>query len=433
MVATTFSFSIGNTFAQSAADPADVLKLPPSRRDGTAGVIMPATQLVEEQAQADESASAPIGASGTVPGSAETFASDDPASSASASHAAAGLNNPQVAAVAPGAKKAAPMPRLKGQVTFCVPMGTPIKLKLATVPLFKMNLMNRDLEGNLLPAQVNMPITAKVSEDIYVDDSKVIPAGTVFKGRVSKVFPPRRNGRPGSVALEFNQFQTPDGRRFAFHVEANNTRKSTWKSKARGTGRLAAHAAGGAIVGALIAYQLFGYQGTVAMHGYNVAGGAAAGALTGIGIALWQKGKKAVLEPGDDLNMQIDRDMLIPAATAPTAKKAPPSLDGLEVHVLKSKLIKDGLDGYQLRIKATVLNDTDREFRSLDLYMLDELGKRHSVVSDADDKAEVIFHVDPHSMKDVYFSFAVEFPKLKRKLILVDPLSRRVIHEQQLP
>lgn len=323
---------------------------------------------------------------------------------------------------------------LKGQVAYCVPMGTPIKLKLATVPLFKMNLMNRDLDGSLLPAQVNMPITAKVSEDIYVDDNKVIPEGTVFKGRVTKVFPPRRNGRPGSVALEFNEFKTPDGRRFAFHVEANNTRKSTWKSKARSTGRIAAHAAGGAIVGALIAYQLFGMQATIAMHGYNVAGGAAAGALTGIGIALWTKGKKAVLEPGDDLNMEIDRDMLIPAATAPTVKKAPPVLDGLEVHIVKHKLVKDGLDGHQLHIKATILNDTDRRIRSTDLYMIDDLGKKHSVVSDTDiEKSEVVFHVEPNSIRDVTFSFAVEFPKLKRKLVVVDPVTRKVIHEQRLP
>lgn len=339
---------------------------------------------------------------------------------------------PPVAGQPTGAARP-PQPMLKGQVNYCVPMGTPIKMKLATVPLFKMNLMNRDLEGNLLPAKMNAPVTAKVTEDIYVDDNKVIPAGTVFKGRVSQVFPPRRVGRPGAYALEFNTFTTPDGRTFKFHVAADSKQKSTWKTKARGAGRIAAHAAGGAIVGALVAYKIFGLEQTIAMHGYNIAGGAAAGAAVGIAIALWTKGKKAVLEPGDDLNMHFDSDLLIPAATAPTVKKEPPKLEGLEIHILKSKLMKDGLDGHQLRIKAVVLNETDRELRSMDLFMIDDNGKRHSVVTDSDERAETIFHIEPGSQRQIYFAFEVEYPKLKRKLVWIDPISRRVLHEQPLP
>lgn len=339
----------------------------------------------------------------------------------------------QAAPPAVQGQRPAALPMLKGQATYCVPMGTPIKLKLATVPLYKMNLMNRGLDGELLPAQVNMPITAKVSEDIYIDDNKVIPEGTVFEGRVTKIFPPRRNGRNGSCAMEFNTFRTPDGRKFAFHVDANNTLKSTFKTKARGAGRLAAHAAGGAIVGALVAYQLFGMQGTIAMEGYNIAGGAAAGAIVGLGISWWNKGKKAVLEPGEDLNMQFDSDLLIPAASAPKVKKAPPALKGLEMQILQQKLIKDGLDGHQLRIKALVLNETNRRLRSMDLFMVDDLGKRHSVVADGDEKAEVIFHIEPDSMREIYFSFNVEFPKLKRKLVWIDPMTRQVIHEERLP
>src|SRR5262249_17270796 len=154
----------------------------------------------------------------------------------------------------------------------------------------------------------------------------------------------------------FGSFQTPDGRKFSFHAEADNIRKSTAKSKLKGAGIITAHMAGGAVVGALIAYEIFGLQETIAMHGYNIAGGAAAGALMALGVALMRHGPKAVLEPGDDLNMEIDKDLLIPAATAPTVKAPPPSIPGFEIQVLKTKVIKDGIDGYLLQVKAQIEN-----------------------------------------------------------------------------
>lgn len=91
--------------------------------------------------------------------------------------------------------------------------------------------------------------------------------------------PPRRVQRPGWLEISFDQLNLPDGRRFAFNAQADNFKQSTIKSKARGVGMVVANAAGGAIVGALVAYQLFGMRGTVATHGYNIAGGAAGGAL----------------------------------------------------------------------------------------------------------------------------------------------------------
>src|SRR6185437_4282617 len=55
---------------------------------------------------------------------------------------------------------------LQGGVTYTVPRGTPIKLKLAGVPSHPMNLVNRDLDGNLYPAKLGEQISARISEDI---------------------------------------------------------------------------------------------------------------------------------------------------------------------------------------------------------------------------------------------------------------------------
>ncbi|HEY9790906.1 MAG TPA: hypothetical protein V6D22_10935 [Candidatus Obscuribacterales bacterium] len=333
------------------------------------------------------------------------------------------------------AHKAAGSPvMLKGGVTYCVPSGTPIKLKLASVPSFGMRALQRDLDGNLIPAEVDEKISAKVTEDIYVDDEKVIPAGTIFYGKVSKIFPPKHVGRPGSLAISFGAFETPDGRKFAFRAEANNTRKSTTKSKLKGAGIIAAHMGGGAVVGALIAYQIFGLQETIAMHGYNIAGGAAAGALMGLGVALWRKGPRAVLEPGDDLNMDIDQDLLIPAATAPTVKAPLPKIPGLDIRILKTKLVKDGIDGNLLRINAQIDNNSNHRLQSIDLFVEDDNGERYPVVPDMhEEHSDMLFTVNPYSSRFVSCDFALEYPKLKRRLIWLDHDSRQVIIEEPLP
>lgn len=323
---------------------------------------------------------------------------------------------------------------LKGGVTFCVPKGTEIKLKMATVPMAGMRMLNRDMDGKLPPAQLNQEITAKTTEDIYVDDNKVIPQGTVFHGHVSHIFPPKRVGRPGSLVLTFDTFERPDGKKFAFHIEANNTRKSTAKSKAKGFGIITAHAAGGAVVGALVAYQIFGLQSTIAMHGYNIAGGAAAGALMGTAVALMRHGPEAVLEPGDDLNMEIDTDMLIPAATAPVVKAPSIGVPGLGMKVLSTKVVSDGLDGHQLRVKAEVQNNTKLHLQSIDLFLEDDNGARFPVVADCEEQhSDMLFTIDPYSSRTINVEFGVEYPKLKRKLVWVDHNTRQPIFEAKLP
>lgn len=307
---------------------------------------------------------------------------------------------------------------LKGGVTYVVPKGTPLKLKLATIPIPELRQELRDEEGNLQPAQLNQVVTAKITEDLFIDDNKVIPEGTVFHGKVSKLIAPRHVGRPGHLEIKFDHFTTPDGRSFAFKVEANNFKPSTPKTKLKGFGEIMAHAAGGAAVGTLIAYQLFGMRGTIATHGYNIAGGAAAGAVAGIGWALWRRGKDAVLEPGDEFQMAIDTDLLIPAATNPSPKKPPISLPGLEIELVKKKTFKDPLGGGRMwRLELSVLNQTRHRLNSIDLFLEDELGNRYPVAPDIDDETETVFHIDPLCTTHVSVAFRCEFPKLKHKLI----------------
>jgi hypothetical protein len=326
---------------------------------------------------------------------------------------------------------------LKGGVQFLVPQGTGIKLKLASVPTNGMRLLDRDLDGNLYPAKAGDEITARTSEDLYVDDNKVLPEGTVFHGSVSKILPARRLARPGSLEISFDSFTTPDGRKFAFAVQADNKEASTAKTKLKGFGRLSAHFAGGAIVGALVAYQIFGLHNTIAMHGYNIAAGAGAGGLLATGFAIMDKGHPAQLEPGDDLNMQIDADLLLPAAVEPTAKGEDKYLlPGLEIKVEKTKLIKDGLGGHILRVQMIVRNNSNRELNSVDAFCEDTNGTRNPLCMGSEIDVETndyIFNIYPHHSKRCNVSFQIEYPKLKRSLVWLDHDNRQICYKQPLP
>jgi hypothetical protein len=315
---------------------------------------------------------------------------------------------------------------LEGGVQYLVPKGTPLKLKLATVPTNGMKLLDRDMEGNLYPAKLGQIITAKTSEDIYVDDHKVVPEGTVFHGKVAKLVPPRRLHRDGWLQISFDRFTTPDGRTFAFHAQADNFRPSTNKSKAKEAGRVAYHALGGAIVGTMVAYQLMGLHETISMHGYNLAAGAGGGAILAAGFAMADKGANAVLEPGDDMNMQIDTDLLMPAAVEATVKSGPNNRPGVTIKVVSSKLIGDGFGGHILRVTIDVDNQSDESLNSIDLFAEDSNGTRLPLVAGPDDTSEFLFEVEPQSSRREVINFEVEYHKLKRQLVWLDHHTRAV-------
>lgn len=322
---------------------------------------------------------------------------------------------------------------LKGEVDYCVPAGTPIKLKLATVPTSGLRLMDRDLEGNLRPAQLGQPITAKTTEDIYIDSNKVIPLGTTFYGYVSKLHAPRRLARPGHLEIKFEKLKLPDGRTFEFGIRADNYKPSTMKSKAKGLGRVLSYTGGGAAMGAIIAYQVSGLSQTISMHGYNIAAGAAVGAIAATTYAMMKKGKAAVLEPGDDLNMNIDADLLMPVSTRPTPKKAPRQLAGLEVAILKTKDSSDGLGGRLKRIDMQIDNNTKSMLKTIDFYLEDTNGNRAPVSASQDDEnSEMNVDIPPYSIEKLRLHFAMEYPKLKHRLIILDHNTRRVAHVVEL-
>ena len=321
---------------------------------------------------------------------------------------------------------------LKGEVNYLVPQGTPFHLKLASIPSNGMHLADRDLEGNLYPAKLGSEITAKTSEDIYVDDKNVIPEGTVFHGTVSKLLPPRTVNRKGWMQISFTHFVTPDGRKFSFSAQADNFKTSTAKTKLQGAGYLASHAAGGAIVGALAAWYVCGTHYTIAMHGYNIAGGAAAGALLATAYAVAKHGDHATLEPGDDFKMQLDTDLLMPAAVEASHAPKYVNREGIEIKIAHRRMEKDGLGGYLYRVDATIDNNTDEPLKSVDIFCKDDNEHMLPIIAGTEFDSEFLFEVEAHSQKHVIMNFQVEFPKVKRQLVCLDHDTRQICYRSEM-
>ncbi|MBZ0189369.1 MAG: hypothetical protein K8F91_24200, partial [Candidatus Obscuribacterales bacterium] len=255
---------------------------------------------------------------------------------------------------------------------------------------------------------------------------------TIFYGKVSKVHGPRRVYRPGHLEVSFDQLQLPDGKRFAFKADADNYKKSTAKTKAKGFARIVSYAAGGAVVGALVAYQIFGLETTIEMHGYNIAGGAAAGALLATGYAVMKRGPQATLEPGDDMNLRIDTDLLMPIAVEPRLTELPPNIDGLNIQIDKMKQVKDGLGQKLLKLDVLIDNNTNKTLRSIDLYLEDTNGNRNPLSPEGDEESEMMFQIHPHSLTRKRVYFQLEWPKLNHKLVWLDSRSRQPMHVLEL-
>jgi hypothetical protein len=150
------------------------------------------------------------------------------------------------------------------------------------------------------------------------------------------------------------------------------------------------------------------------------------------GYALWKRGHAATLEPGEELNLKLDYDLLMPAAVEPTAKAPPPSIQGLKIKVKKTKVVDDGLDGHMMRVDASIVNHSNRTLKSIDLFLEDANGNRCPITGGLEEDSEYLFDVEPQSARNVRMYFAVRWPKLKHKMVWLNHTNHKVAYEGAL-
>ena len=159
-------------------------------------------------------------------------------------------------------------------------------------------------------------ISARTSEDLTIDGSTVIPAGSIIKGRIAQLNSPRHLNRSGSVAMKFDTITTPDNRQIP--IVANLVARGGVVHARRGmkdiaidTGAVALPTLAGLGIGALA-----GGSNSDDGDGMGRAGaamiGAGVGLAVGIAILLSKKGKKVDVRPGDELKIQLAEDLRMP-------------------------------------------------------------------------------------------------------------------------
>lgn len=160
--------------------------------------------------------------------------------------------------------------------------------------------------------------SARTGEDLTIDGSTVVPAGSVIKGRIAQLNAPRRLDRSGSVALKFDTVTTPDNRQIP--IVANLVARGGVVHARRGlkdiamdTGVVVLPTAVGLGIGLLAGNANSGSSGSSKLGaGGGALIGAGVGAAVGVIILLSKKGKKVDVRPGDELKIELAEDLRMP-------------------------------------------------------------------------------------------------------------------------
>lgn len=197
---------------------------------------------------------------------------------------------------------------LKGYVKV-VPTGTKIPI-----------IMDTAVDSDT--SQEGDEFAARTSEDLSIDGTTVVPAGSIIKGRIAQLNSPRALNRSGSVGLKFDTITTPDQRQIP--ICANLVARGGVVHARRGlkdiafdTGAVTLPTLAGVGIGFLAGNSSNNNSGT--NNNSNKIGrgggamiGAGVGLAVGAAILLAKKGKKVEVRPGDELKIELAEELRMP-------------------------------------------------------------------------------------------------------------------------
>lgn len=188
---------------------------------------------------------------------------------------------------------------LKGHISK-VPTGTKLKIIIET-PVDEITSMIGD------------EIKARISEDILVDGSVIVPAGSNVIGEISEINPAKRLHKAGSIRILFKNLITPDGREVPI-VASVLSHSGLIKGKYGPKSILLSSAT-------VVAPAAAGLGAGLAADGSALGAGVGAtvGALLGLGLFAFQRGNKVDIKAGDELNIELTEEALIPKLLSSTA------------------------------------------------------------------------------------------------------------------
>lgn len=141
------------------------------------------------------------------------------------------------------------------------------------------------------------PFTAKVVDDVKMNDTVVLPMGSIVKGIVAES---RRSGRVKGrayMALRFTEVVLPNGASYPIRASGTSRLAPTTKKKD------AMIIGGGAGIGTAI--------GAIAGGGKGAAIGAATGGAAGTGAVLATRGKETGFSSGTTLSVKLTQPLKV--------------------------------------------------------------------------------------------------------------------------
>src|SRR5581483_289407 len=224
---------------------------------------------------------------------------------------------------------------------------------------------------------------ASLTDPITQDGRVVIPAGATIEGRVISVTRAKRMSKSGTIGIDFDSVQLPDGRSFTVQGTLTAVRSVDQKQQVDEEGhvkgedtedRSVVFIGGGAGVGAVI--------GAISGGGRGAAAGAASGAAMGTAAVLLMKGNEAKVPPGTEFGMRLLRPLNVEsnAPGAPTINYSSRELVRRAQQVLTDKGFYDGeIDGLTGRRTRAAIRDFQHsrnleETGQLDAATVHELG-----------------------------------------------------------
>ncbi|MEB3288190.1 MAG: hypothetical protein VKJ04_11900 [Vampirovibrionales bacterium] len=183
--------------------------------------------------------------------------------------------------------------------------------RVSTVPMGTMLMVRVDQPVSAAQNRLGEPVTGTLENDIFINDSIAIPAGSQVLGHVAAVEPPTHMGKHGTLDIRFDSIKLVDGTQVpmrAHIVTSDQTgvlKGDTYtKDVLKGVG-IAAGATGVGTLMGLSAGSLIGSAGAGALFGLGV------GALGGMTYAVVRKGKDVQIPSGSRLSITLDQPVTV--------------------------------------------------------------------------------------------------------------------------
>ena len=213
---------------------------------------------------------------------------------------------------------------------------------------------------------------AEVTDEVKGDKGVIIPKGTIAHGRISQTGDPKRLGRQGWIALDFDYLITPDGREIPIEGKMSTKLHPVAEASKIVVQDVGYTLAGGA-VGGFMALNWLGLEAAIASQGYTVAGGAAVGGAIGLGMALIRKGHDVLIAPGVEIRVKINTTVPLPVYKESALMQHEMFYPGLDIHISNIKHEKDPFGEVNtLTLTIMISNMSDKTFSGLDMALVND-------------------------------------------------------------